>query len=107
MPSTVRQRPDSDEIAHGVKRHKKEHNYSDDFADGLLDDANAKRLNHEYCETKPFLHAVVNQLFQDDLLTNVKDECLRELSFSEKQTDIYRVCYKPWHNPSYTVLMFL
>ncbi|KAH9049740.1 nuclear protein [Lactarius hengduanensis] len=41
--------------------------------------------------TEPFKHALVQKLFQDDLLQQVKDECLSELHFTEKETDIYKV----------------
>ena len=35
----------------------------------------------------------VDKLVRDDLLLGVKDECLSELSFTEKETDIYKVRY--------------
>lgn len=97
MPSaTVRQRAESPDARKLAKRHKSSHEpapgYASCFAEGVLDDATVERLNRDYRQSNPFLHAVVDQLFQDDLLTNVKDECIGELSFTEKQTDIYRVC---------------
>lgn len=67
---------------------------SSSFADSLLDDATVNRLSTSYRESKPYLHAVVDKLFQDDLLSKVKDECLGELSFTEKETDIYKVSSK-------------
>ncbi|THG97153.1 hypothetical protein EW026_g4810 [Hermanssonia centrifuga] len=48
-------------------------------------------LNHEYNTSQPFKYCKVEKLFQDDLLKRVKDECLSELSFTEKETDIYKV----------------
>ena len=50
-----------------------------------------ERLRREYAESEPFKYATVETLFQDDLLRKVKDECLTHLSFTEKETDIYRV----------------
>lgn len=91
MPSTIRHRTEPDDTIQSAKRPKRGHAIQKIFADGLLDEETTDRLNREYRRSKPFLHAVVDQLFQDDLLTSVKDECLRELSFTEKQTDIYRV----------------
>ena len=61
------------------------------FAPNLFVPSNIHRLHTEYENSGPFKHAVVEKLFQDDLLKNVKDEALAELSFSEKETDIYKV----------------
>lgn len=62
------------------------------FADGLFDAGNIQRLHTSYAESEPFKHATVENLFQDELLRKVKDECLNRLSFTEKETDIYKVC---------------
>ena len=48
-------------------------------------------LHTDYLASTPFKHAVVEKLFQDELLGKVKDECLR-LNFTQKDTDIYKVC---------------
>lgn len=61
------------------------------FAENVLDHTNIKRLNEDYSKSEPFKHAVIQQLFQQELLEKVKDECLSELSFTEKETDIYKV----------------
>ena len=61
------------------------------FAPDLFGPSNIHRLHSEYDQSGPFKHVVVEKLFQDDLLQNVKDEALSELSFSEKETDIYKV----------------
>lgn len=61
------------------------------FAPELLHPNNIHRLNSEYAGSEPFKHAVVEKLFQDELLKSVKDEILSELSFTEKETDIYKV----------------
>ncbi|KAJ1308582.1 hypothetical protein OPQ81_004281 [Rhizoctonia solani] len=62
-----------------------------DFYPGLLDEANVTGLNAQYAESGPYKHAVVPSLFSDELLKNVKDEILRNVSFTEKETDIYKV----------------
>jgi len=69
------------------------------FANDLFDHNNIARLNSDYAESGPFKYSIVEKLFQDDLLKKVKDECLSELNFTEKETDIYKV------NPV-TVLLF-
>ena len=61
------------------------------FARNLFDHNNIARLSLDYRQSSPFKYAIVEKLFQDDLLRKVKDECLSELSFSEKETDIYKV----------------
>lgn len=45
----------------------------------------------DYLDSNPFKHVVVDKLFQDELLVKVKDECLR-LNFTQKETDIFKVC---------------
>jgi hypothetical protein len=79
------------------------------FQYDLLGKENALRLHVRYAESTPFKYVVVDKLFQDDLLVKVcldsfgtfaaidqvlqaKDECINELSFTEKETDIYKVC---------------
>lgn len=61
------------------------------FASGLFDHNNIARLYSAYNTADPFKHALVEKLFQDDLLVKVKEECISQLSFSEKETDIYKV----------------
>ncbi|KAF9559662.1 hypothetical protein CPC08DRAFT_708705 [Agrocybe pediades] len=61
------------------------------FANDLFDHNNIARLNSDYAESGPFKYSIVEKLFQDDLLKKVKDECLTELNFTEKETDIYKV----------------
>jgi hypothetical protein len=65
------------------------------FSDGVLDAGNIQKLHMSYAASEPFKYCVLDKLFQDELLNNVKDECLKELSFSEKETDIYKACYDP------------
>jgi hypothetical protein len=60
------------------------------FAPNLFDHNSIATLSHSYHSGSPFKHTVLDNLFQDDLLAKVKDECL-SLSFTEKQTDIYKV----------------
>ncbi|KAJ7771131.1 nuclear protein [Mycena maculata] len=61
------------------------------FADGVLDHTSIAQLHSGYVTSEPFKYSIVEKLFQDDLLQKVKDECLSELSFTEKETDIYKV----------------
>ncbi|KAG6891719.1 hypothetical protein C0992_010122 [Termitomyces sp. T32_za158] len=61
------------------------------FSNDLFDHNSTAKLHAAYKASNPFKYAVVEKLFQDDLLKKVKDECLSELSFTEKETDIYKV----------------
>ena len=61
------------------------------FAPEVLDRDTVLRLRTSYLTAQPFKYAVVEKLFQDELLKAVKDECLSELNFREKETDIYKV----------------
>ena len=67
--------------------------YTQHFAQDVFQPNNIHRLHTEYAASEPFKHAVMDKLFQDDLLKGVKDECLSELSFTEKETDIYKVFF--------------
>ncbi|KAF8514846.1 nuclear protein [Hysterangium stoloniferum] len=79
------------------KRMKADHTLSEEsnvdlcFTSGLLANANALKLNGSYHQALPYKYCVLDQLFDDELLRKVKDECVGELSFTEKSTDIYRV----------------
>jgi Rps23 Pro-64 3,4-dihydroxylase Tpa1-like proline 4-hydroxylase len=61
------------------------------FAPDLFHPNTIQRLNGVYRDAEPFKHALIEKLFQDDLLEKVKDECLTEIAFTQKETDIYRV----------------
>lgn len=61
------------------------------FAPDLLAPNTIHRLSSEYANSEPYKYCKVDKLFQDDLLVAVKDEILAELSFTEKETDIYKV----------------
>lgn len=61
------------------------------FAAELFDASNVDQLRTSYADSTPFKHVVLDALFRDDLLRGVKDECLKHLSFTEKETDIYKV----------------
>ena len=67
------------------------------FAPDLFDAAHVGELADSYSTSEPFKHALVQKLFQDDLLQQVKDECLSEIHFTEKETDIYKVCEEEPH----------
>lgn len=61
------------------------------FTSGLLAHTNALKLNQEYLSSEPYKYCIIDKLIDDALLTQVKDECIDQLSFTEKSTDIYKV----------------
>ncbi|KAF8607665.1 hypothetical protein BDV93DRAFT_536573 [Ceratobasidium sp. AG-I] len=61
------------------------------FHPGLLEGQSVTGLNEQYAASQPYKHAVIPTLFSDELLRNVKDEILENVSFTEKETDIYKV----------------
>lgn len=89
--STSRRRSPSADVDIVNKKRKVDDSIKaeDCFEDGVLGDA--PKLAEVYIASRPFKHVCVPTLFQDDLLEAVKDECINELSFSEKETDIYKV----------------
>lgn len=63
----------------------------DYFAPGLLSDEQRESFKKSYATSQPYRHAVINELLSDDLLRRARNEIVTELSFTEKQTDIYKV----------------
>ena len=97
MPTSTRPRALSVAEPPSKKKLKTSHDSNDDdlancFASGVLDPESVNHFNESYRSSGPFLHAVIDKLFKDDLISKAKDECIGELSFTEKETDIYKVC---------------
>ncbi|KZS97834.1 hypothetical protein SISNIDRAFT_405601 [Sistotremastrum niveocremeum HHB9708] len=70
---------------------KKQKTAQSAFADGLFATKSVQRLKQQYLTSSPYKHALLPQLFEDGLLRKVRDECINELSFTEKETDIYKI----------------
>ena len=60
-----------------------------EFAPGALEAPS--RLNLSYTQSEPFKHCVIDALFNPGLLQSVQREITEGLSFTEKETDIYKV----------------
>lgn len=95
-PPNMRPRsPDSgsDRPAKRQRRSGSFHNDVDagpQFAANLLSASNVKLLSEQYNAAMPFKHVVIDKIFPESLLMRVKDEILQHLSFTEKETDIYK-----------------
>lgn len=61
------------------------------FAAGLFGESSVKTLAEQYNSAQPWKHVIIDKIFTESLLTSVKDEILEHLSFTEKETDIYKV----------------
>ncbi|CAK7568434.1 MAG: putative component of NuA3 histone acetyltransferase complex [Sporothrix epigloea] len=61
------------------------------FRKGLFDKAVLDRYTTEYAESEPYKHAVIHSLVNDALLRSVRDEIRENVSFTPKETDIYKI----------------
>jgi len=84
-------RPDTTQPA---KKQKTNHTNSDEsaFLDHLFDSTSVAQQRQQYAQSKPYKHSIFTALFEPELLQRVQDEIIGELTFSEKETDIYKVC---------------
>ncbi|ORX99789.1 hypothetical protein K493DRAFT_279369 [Basidiobolus meristosporus CBS 931.73] len=82
----------SDHEAESRKRSRTTAPITDSFYQGLLSEESRQRLAKEHAESSPYLHCKIDQLCDDQLLRNVREEILTKLHFTTKETDIYKVC---------------
>lgn len=61
------------------------------FAPQLLGQESQSKHRESYAASKPYRHAVVDGLINEDLLKKARGEIVEELRFTEKETDIYKV----------------
>ncbi|BGP19274.1 hypothetical protein JCM10213_008208 [Rhodosporidiobolus nylandii] len=61
------------------------------FHDTLHRPDNVQRLRTAHDASAPYKHAVVDQLFEPGFLKRARNEITEQLSFTEKETDIYKV----------------
>lgn len=94
----TRSRSPSDTEGPPTKRRRRSGSFSSEisdaspyFATNLLSDSSTQLHSEQYHSAQPFKHVVIDKIFQESLLTKVKDEILGHISFSEKETDIYKV----------------
>ncbi|KAI2785941.1 Prolyl 3,4-dihydroxylase ofd1 [Penicillium oxalicum] len=93
MKRTTDQRPSID--GNGMPDSKKRALSSEEavarFSDGLFDPAKQKKYTDAYAKSSPYLHGVICPLIEPSLLRSVRDEVQEHLSFTEKETDIYKI----------------
>jgi Rps23 Pro-64 3,4-dihydroxylase Tpa1-like proline 4-hydroxylase len=61
------------------------------FREGLFDEEQSKRLTTDYRTSSPYQHGVISGLVEDGLLRAVRDEIRENVSFTPKETDIYKI----------------
>ncbi|KAJ5874878.1 uncharacterized protein N7529_003308 [Penicillium soppii] len=61
------------------------------FRDGLFDTAEQQKYTSEYANSSPYLHGVIHPLIEPSLLRSVREEIETQVSFTEKETDIYKI----------------
>lgn len=64
---------------------------TNNFATKLLSASNVAALATSYATSTPYNHAVVDQLFDPTFLSKARKEIVEQISFREKETDIYKV----------------
>ncbi|KAK1688226.1 Oxoglutarate and iron-dependent oxygenase degradation C-term-domain-containing protein [Colletotrichum godetiae] len=61
------------------------------FRKGLFDKKVHDAYTKQYAESSPYKHSVINGLVDDALLRSVRDEIRENVSFTPKETDIYKI----------------
>ncbi|OMP87587.1 PKHD-type hydroxylase TPA1 [Diplodia seriata] len=61
------------------------------FRKGLFDTKVLEDYQKQYAESQPYKHAVIQNLIDTKLLRNVRDEIRQHISFTPKETDIYKI----------------
>ncbi|KAI9662136.1 MAG: hypothetical protein M1831_002832 [Alyxoria varia] len=65
--------------------------HQSDFRHGLFDQDRLEQYASEYATSKPYKHGVIPELLDPTLLRNVREEISNNLSFTPKETDIYKI----------------
>ncbi|KEZ40006.1 Pkhd-type hydroxylase tpa1 [Scedosporium apiospermum] len=80
---------------HPVKRRSKSNLTAEEakqrFRKGLFDKSVLDQYTKQYATSGPYKHAVINKLVDDSLLRNVRGEIRDNVSFTPKETDIYKI----------------
>ncbi|KAI9676569.1 MAG: hypothetical protein M1817_000728 [Caeruleum heppii] len=83
-PSPLTQQADN-------KRIKSDHDTEADFREHLFDAAVQSQYAEEYRTSQPYKHGVISNLINPALLRSVRSEIQTSLSFTPKETDIYKI----------------
>jgi Rps23 Pro-64 3,4-dihydroxylase Tpa1-like proline 4-hydroxylase len=61
------------------------------FSEGVFDEEAKQALKTSIATSGPYKHGVIKPVINDSLLRKVREEILKELQFTRKETDIYKV----------------
>ncbi|KAI0482321.1 Oxoglutarate and iron-dependent oxygenase degradation C-term-domain-containing protein [Xylariaceae sp. FL0804] len=61
------------------------------FRKGLFDKTVLEKYTKGYAQSSPYKHSVIHELIDDKLLRAVRDEIKDNVSFTPKETDIYKI----------------
>ncbi|KAI1341491.1 2-oxoglutarate and Fe(II) dioxygenase domain-containing protein 1 [Xylariaceae sp. FL0016] len=61
------------------------------FRKGLFDKKILDKYTSDYATSSPYKHSVIHELIDDSLLRSVRDEIKDNVSFTPKETDIYKI----------------
>lgn len=61
------------------------------FQTHIFEDSFKENLKNEIKESKPYKWGTIKNLINDELLRNVRNEIIKEIEFTKKETDIYKV----------------
>ncbi|KAH8674571.1 putative oxidoreductase [Tricladium varicosporioides] len=61
------------------------------FRKGLFDKDVLQKYTKAYARSEPYKHSVISGLINDDLLRSVRNEIRENVSFTPKETDIYKI----------------
>ncbi|PHH89055.1 hypothetical protein CDD83_6711 [Cordyceps sp. RAO-2017] len=67
------------------------HEAKERFRPGLFDKSVLEAYTAEYGASAPYKHGVIDELVDDGLLRSVRDEIRRNVHFTPKETDIYKI----------------
>ncbi|KAH8820367.1 Oxoglutarate and iron-dependent oxygenase degradation C-term-domain-containing protein [Xylogone sp. PMI_703] len=82
LKSALRKRPKTDLSEEEVQK---------SFRKGLFAPDVLQKYTDEYTQSEPYKHCVIGSLINDDLLRSVRNEIREHVSFTPKETDIYRI----------------
>ncbi|KAI8961845.1 Oxoglutarate and iron-dependent oxygenase degradation C-term-domain-containing protein [Daldinia sp. FL1419] len=61
------------------------------FRKGLFDKEVLEKYTQGYAKSTPYKHSVIHELIDDTLLRSVREEIKENVSFTPKETDIYKI----------------
>ncbi|MCJ1378406.1 hypothetical protein MMC17_001504 [Xylographa soralifera] len=95
MSGQKRQRDDPQSVSEpGAKKRRNttaKEDYRNRFRPDLFDQISLEDERQNYTHSSPYRYGVISQLIEPNLLKNVRQEILKNLSFTPKETDIYKI----------------